>query len=65
MLREFWLCILGGLLLLKASVSLWHMSTISTTPKGHLVFLLGKTIKALLPFIISKMLSAKIIYIML
>lgn len=39
---------------------LGHMSRVSTASKVHLGFLLGKMIKALLPFILSKMLSAKI-----
>lgn len=41
--------------------SLWRVFTLSTAPKVQLVFLLGKMIKALLPFSLSKMLSAKII----
>lgn len=43
----------------KPPLHLWHVSQISTAPRIDLVWLLGKPIKALLPFILSKMLSAK------
>lgn len=44
---------------LESLMSLWCMSRISTAPKVHLAFLLGKMVKALLPFILSKTLSTK------
>lgn len=43
----------------KPPLHLWHVSQISAAPRIYLVWLLGKQIKALLPFILSKMLSAK------
>lgn len=50
---------------LESLMSLWCMSRISTAPKVHLAFLLGKMVKALLPFILSKTLSTKMTKIML